>query len=199
MTENIRINGQRLWDSIMEMGKIGETAGGGSHRLTLSDEDKVGRELFTKWCEEAGCTVTVDRIGNMFARRPGKNNDLDPIAIGSHLDTQPFGGKFDGVFGVLSGLEVIRTLNDNSIETEHPLEIVNWTNEEGARFAPAMLASGVFAGHFDLGLLRYPVSLLTMGRPLAKNWNALAIAASYLLVIIRSQQCLNRTLSRVRF
>lgn len=147
---HININGKRLWDSIMEMGKIGETAGGGSHRLTLSDEDKIGRDLFKQWAEAAGCTVSVDRIGNMFARRAGKNNALHPIGMGSHLDTQPFGGKFDGVFGVLSALEVIRTLNDNNIETEHPLEIVNWTNEEGARFAPAMLASGVFVGQYDL-------------------------------------------------
>ena len=150
MTDTLRINGQRLWDSIMEMGKIGETAGGGSHRLTLSDEDKIGRDLFKQWAEDAGCTVTVDELGNMFAVRPGKNKELPPIGMGSHLDTQPYGGKFDGVFGVLSGLEVIRTLNDNNIQTVHPLAVVNWTNEEGARFAPAMLASGVYAKELDM-------------------------------------------------
>lgn len=150
MTANLRINGQRLWDSIMEMAKIGATENGGSHRLTLSDEDKRGRDLFAEWAKAAGCTITVDRMGNMFARREGKDTSLDPVAMGSHLDTQPFGGKFDGVFGVLAGLEVLRTLNDNNIETIAPLEVVNWTNEEGARFAPSMLASGVFAGKFDL-------------------------------------------------
>ncbi len=149
--DSLRIDGQRLWDSIMEMGKIGETAGGGSHRLALSDEDKEGRDLFKQWAEAAGCTVVVDELGNMFARRPGKNNDLPPIGMGSHLDTQPFGGKYDGVFGVLSALEVIRALNDADITTEHPLVVVNWTNEEGARFAPAMMASGVYADHFDKG------------------------------------------------
>ncbi len=149
MTDNLRINGQRLWDSIMEMAQIGATANGGSHRLTLSDEDKQGRDLFAGWCEAAGCTITVDRLGNIFARRPGKQDGL-PVAAGSHLDTQPFGGKFDGVYGVLAALEVVRTLNDQQIETTAPIEIVNWTNEEGARFAPAMLASGVYADVFDL-------------------------------------------------
>lgn len=149
MTANLRINGQRLMDTIMEMAKIGGTANGGSHRLTLTDEDKIGRDLFKKWCEEAGMTVTIDELGNMFARRDGTDPDQAPVGMGSHLDTQPFGGIYDGVFGVLSGLEVIRTLNDNNIQTIAPLEVVNWTNEEGARFAPAMLASGVFAGHFE--------------------------------------------------
>ena len=150
MTENIRINGARLWDSIMEMAKIGATAKGGSHRLTLSDEDKIGRDLFATWCEEAGLTMSVDEMGDMFARRPGRNDSQAPVGIGSHLDTQPFGGKFDGVFGVLAGLEVVRTLDDHGIATAAPLEVVNWTNEEGARFAPAMLASGVYGGVFDL-------------------------------------------------
>ena len=149
MTNNQRINGQRLWDSIMEMAKIGATANGGSHRLTLSDEDKIGRDLFASWCAEAGLTMQIDDMGNMFARREGIDNSLDPVGMGSHLDTQPYGGKFDGVFGVLAGLEVIRTLNDNNLKTVAPLEVVNWTNEEGARFAPSMLASGVFAGKFD--------------------------------------------------
>ena len=150
MTENIRIDGARLWQSIMEMAKIGATANGGSHRLTLSDEDKIGRDLFAAWCEDAGLSLSVDEMGNMFARRPGGDDSLAPVGIGSHLDTQPFGGKFDGVFGVLAGLEVVRTLNDHGIATATPLEVVNWTNEEGARFAPAMLASGVYAGVFDL-------------------------------------------------
>ena len=150
MTANIRINGARLWESIMEMAKIGATANGGSHRLTLSDEDKLGRELFATWCKEAGLSLAVDEMGNMFARGRGGDDSLAPVGIGSHLDTQPFGGKFDGVFGVLAGLEVIRTLQDHGISTTIPLEIVNWTNEEGARFAPAMLASGVYAGVYDL-------------------------------------------------
>lgn len=149
MTNDLRINGQRLWDSIMEMAKIGATANGGSHRLSLSDEDKIGRDLFASWCADAGLTMEIDDMGNMFARRQGSDDSLDPVGMGSHLDTQPYGGKFDGVFGVLAGLEVIRTLNENNITTVAPLEVVNWTNEEGARFAPAMLASGVYAGVFD--------------------------------------------------
>ena len=145
---NLQINQDRLWDSLMEMAKIGATAKGGCARLALTDLDKEGRDLFVRWCEEAGCTVTVDRMGNIFARRPGKNNDLPPVVTGSHLDTQPTGGKFDGVFGVLAGLEVIRTLNDINFETEHPIEVSVWTNEEGSRFAPAMVSSGVFGGVF---------------------------------------------------
>jgi len=147
---NIAIDGARLWDTLMEMGKIGETEKGGSRRLALSDLDREGRDLFVRWCEAAGCSVSVDAMGNIFARRPGRDPELPPVATGSHLDTQPTGGKFDGVYGVLAGLEVIRTLNDHGIETEAPVEAVVWTNEEGARFAPAMIASGVFAGVFDL-------------------------------------------------
>lgn len=149
MTNELRINGQRLWDSIMEMAKIGATKNGGSHRLTLSDEDKVGRDLFASWCEDAGLTMSVDEFGDMFARRDGTDNSQDPVGMGSHLDTQPYGGRFDGVLGVLAGLEVIRTLNENNITTVAPLEVVNWTNEEGARFAPSMLASGVYGGVFE--------------------------------------------------
>ncbi|MCY4062795.1 MAG: Zn-dependent hydrolase [Chloroflexi bacterium] len=151
MTNHIRINGERLWAGIMEMAKIGATANGGSHRLTLSDEDKVARDLFASWCAEAGLSLTIDEMGDMFARRAGGDSDRAPVGMGSHLDTQPFGGRFDGVFGVLAGLEVIRTLNDHGVQTIAPLEVVNWTNEEGARFAPAMLASGVYAGVFELG------------------------------------------------
>ena len=150
MTDHIRINGERLWQSIMQMAEIGATANGGSHRLTLSDEDKLGRDLFAAWCAEAGLTLTIDEMGDMFARRAGADDQRPPVGMGSHLDTQPFGGKFDGVFGVLAGLEVVRTLNDHGINTRTALEVVNWTNEEGARFAPAMLASGVYGGVFEL-------------------------------------------------
>jgi len=148
MTDNLRVNGDRLWASLMEMAKIGALPAGGCRRLALSDEDREGRDLFASWCKEAGCTIEIDDFGNMFVRRDGVNNDLPPIAIGSHLDTQPHGGKFDGVYGVLAGLEIIRTLNDAGIETEAPIEVINWTNEEGARFAPAMLSSGVYADLF---------------------------------------------------
>lgn len=150
MTNDIRVDGARLWHSIMTMAEIGATAKGGSHRLTLSDEDKTARDLFAGWCAEAGLAMSVDAMGDMFARRAGRSADCAPVGMGSHLDTQPFGGRFDGVFGVLAGLEVARTLNDHGIDTELPLEVVNWTNEEGARFAPSMLASGVYGGVFDL-------------------------------------------------
>jgi beta-ureidopropionase / N-carbamoyl-L-amino-acid hydrolase len=146
---NVAIDRDRLWRSLMAMAEIGATEKGGSKRLALSDLDRAGRDLFVRWCKEAGCAVTVDRMGNIFARRKGRRADLAPVATGSHLDTQPTGGRFDGVYGVLAGLEVVRTLNDLGYETEAPLEIVVWTNEEGARFAPAMLGSGVFAGIFD--------------------------------------------------
>jgi beta-ureidopropionase / N-carbamoyl-L-amino-acid hydrolase len=145
---NLQINAQRLWDSIMETAQIGGTAKGGICRLTLTDLDAQVRDWFVAACKEVGCTVTVDEMGNIFARRPGKDNSLPPIAMGSHLDTQPTGGKFDGVLGVLSGLEVLRTLKDTGYETNAPIEVIDWTNEEGSRFAPAMLASGVFAGVF---------------------------------------------------
>ncbi len=148
--KNITINGDRLWQSLMTMAKIGATEKGGCCRLTLTDLDKEARDLFVRWCEEAGCTVTVDQVGNIFARRPGRNNDLPPIMTGSHLDTQPTGGKFDGVFGVLAGLEVLRTLQDHNIETKAPIEVSVWSNEEGSRFAPAMMGSGVVAGRFSL-------------------------------------------------
>ena len=146
---NLAINSDRLWDSMMELAKIGATPKGGVCRLALTDLDKEGRDLFIRWCEEAGCTVSVDGIGNIFARRPGRNNDLPPIMTGSHLDSQPTGGRFDGAYGVMAGLEVIRTLNDMGYETEAPVEIVAWTNEEGSRFAPAMLGSGAFTKQLD--------------------------------------------------
>jgi N-carbamoyl-L-amino-acid hydrolase len=148
--ENLRINGERLWASLMEMAEIGATPKGGVCRLALTDLDKQSRDLFVRWCEDAGCSVTVDAMGNIFARRPGKNDALAPVMTGSHLDTQPTGGKFDGAYGVLAGLELIRTLNDFDYETEAPIEVVVWTNEEGSRFAPAMVSSGVFGGVFDL-------------------------------------------------
>ncbi|RUW55695.1 Zn-dependent hydrolase [Mesorhizobium sp. M1A.F.Ca.ET.072.01.1.1] len=144
--ENLRINSDRLWDSIMEMAKIGPGIAGGNNRQTLTDSDKQGRELFKSWCDEAGLTMGVDQMGTMFMTRAGTDPDALPIYVGSHLDTQPTGGKYDGVLGVLSGLEVVRSLNDLGIKTKHPIVVTNWTNEEGARFAPAMLASGVFAG-----------------------------------------------------
>lgn len=132
------------------MAKIGATDKGGCNRQALTDEDKIGRNLFIKWCEEIGCRITIDEIGNIFARRDGQDNSLPPILTGSHLDTQPTGGKFDGVYGVLAGLEVLRTLNENQIITVSPIEVVVWTNEEGSRFSPALIGSGVWSGAFDI-------------------------------------------------
>ncbi|KRA08297.1 Zn-dependent hydrolase [Pseudomonas synxantha] len=146
----LKINGERLWASLMAMAEIGATERGGSCRLALSAEDKAGRELFSHWCKAAGLTLSVDAIGNLFARRAGTDNDAAPVMIGSHLDTQPEGGRFDGVYGVLAGLEVIRSLDDHGIQTRKPLEIAVWTNEEGARFTPAMLGSAVFTGALAL-------------------------------------------------
>jgi len=146
--QNLQIDAQRLWDTLMHTAKIGGTAKGGICRLTLTDLDRQVRDWFKAQCEALGCTVSVDEVGNMFARRPGKNQNLAPIAMGSHLDTQPTGGKFDGTLGVLSALEAMRRLHEVGYETNAPIEIVNWTNEEGSRYAPAMLASGVFAGVF---------------------------------------------------
>ena len=148
--DNLRINGDRLWDSLMEMAKIGPGIAGGNNRQTLTDADKEGRELFQRWCKESGLEMGVDKMGTMFARREGTDPDALPVYVGSHLDTQPTGGKYDGVLGVLGGLELIRTLDDLGVKTKHPIVVTNWTNEEGTRFAPAMLASGVFAGVHDL-------------------------------------------------
>jgi len=144
--KNIRINGERLWDSLMNMAEIGPGVAGGNNRQTLTDDDAKGRELFQKWCVSAGCSMGVDSMGNMFATRPGVDPEALPVYVGSHLDTQPTGGKYDGVLGVLGGLELVRTLNDLNIKTKHPIVVTNWSNEEGTRFAPAMLSSGVFAG-----------------------------------------------------
>ena len=147
--KNLRIDPDRLWDSLMEMAKIGPGIAGGNNRQTLTDEDAEGRALFQRWCEKAGMDMGVDTMGNMFATRAGTDPDALPVYVGSHLDTQPTGGKYDGVLGVLGGLELVRTLNDLDVSTKHPIVVVNWTNEEGTRYAPAMLASGVFAGRHD--------------------------------------------------
>ena len=144
--ENLKINSERLWDSLMEMAKIGPGVAGGNNRQTLTDEDSEGRQLFLDWCNAAGCTMGLDQMGNMFAQREGTDTDALPVYVGSHLDTQPTGGKYDGVLGVLSGLELLRTMNDLDIKTKHSIVVTNWTNEEGTRYAPAMLSSGVFAG-----------------------------------------------------
>lgn len=141
-----RVNGNRLWSTIMEMAKIGAIPNGGSRRLALTDEDRAGRDLFVAWCREAGCRVEVDRIGNIFAVREGRRRGAPCVLTGSHLDTQPHGGRFDGVYGVLAGLEAIRALNEHGIETQAPIAVVNWTNEEGVRFSPGSTGSLVFAG-----------------------------------------------------
>ncbi|CAC9984715.1 Beta-ureidopropionase (EC [uncultured Gammaproteobacteria bacterium] len=150
ISTDIKINGDRLWNSLMNMAKIGKGISGGNNRQTLTDVDAEGRRLFQSWCEAAGMKMSVDKIGTMFATRLGSDPNSLPVYIGSHLDTQPTGGKFDGVLGVLSGLEVIRSMNDFNIDTKHPIVITNWTNEEGSRFVPSMLGSGVFAGIYTL-------------------------------------------------
>lgn len=168
MSALARVNGERLWDSLMEMAQIGGTPKGGVSRLALTDEDRRGRDLFVAWCTAAGCSIRVDAMGNIFARRAGRHDHLAPVLTGSHGDSQPAGGKFDGIYGVLAGLEVLRTLNDLGIETDRPIEVVNWTNEEGSRFAPAMIASGVYAGVFDLeyGLSREDKAGVSIGQAL---------------------------------
>jgi N-carbamoyl-L-amino-acid hydrolase len=146
----LRVNGDRLWSSLMELAKIGATPKGGVKRLTLTDLDKQGRDLVVGWARQAGMSITIDQIGNVFMRRDGSNNVLPPIMTGSHIDTQPTGGKFDGNYGVLAGIEVVRTLNEKGIKTEAPIEVAFWTNEEGSRFVPVMMGSGVFCGAFTL-------------------------------------------------
>lgn len=177
---SLRIDGQRLWSSLMEMAQIGATARGGVCRLALTDEDKQARDLFVRWCREAGCEISIDQMGNIFARRAGSDSSRAPVMTGSHLDTQPTGGRFDGVLGVLAGLEVIRTLNDAQLATRAPVEVAVWTNEEGSRFAPAMVASGVFAGAFDLdyGLSRRDAEGRSLGDELARVGYAGERAAS---------------------
>lgn len=147
---DLRINGERLWSSLMELAQIGATAKGGVKRLALTDLDKQGRDLVVSWGKQAGMSITIDQIGNVFMRRAGRNSALPPVMSGSHIDTQPTGGKFDGNYGVLAALEVVRTLNDHHIETEAPIEVAFWTNEEGSRFVPVMMGSGVFCGAFTL-------------------------------------------------
>ena len=138
---SVRIDGKRLWDSLMELARIGGTPKGGVCRLALTDLDKQGRDLVVGWAKEAGMSITTDQIGNVFMRRSGKDDSLPPIMCGSHIDTQPTGGKFDGNYGVLAGLEVVRTLNDRQIQTNAPIEVTFWTNEEGSRFVPVMMGS----------------------------------------------------------
>ena len=147
---NLRVNGNRLWNGLMEMAKIGPGIAGGNNRQALTDEDAEARILFQNWCKEAGLSIGVDQMGTMFARREGVVQDALPVYVGSHLDTQPTGGKYDGVLGVLAGLEIIQTLNEQGIKTKHPIVVVNFTNEEGTRFPPAMVASGVFSGVHSL-------------------------------------------------
>ena len=168
--ENLRINGDRLWDSLMEMAQIGPGIAGGNDRQTLTDEDSEGRRLFQRWCDNAGLTMGVDQMGTMFMTLPGEDPDALPVYVGSHLDTQPTGGKYDGVLGVLAALEVVRSMNDLGIKTKHPIVVTNWANEEGARFAPAMLASGVFAGIHtqDYAYSRKDPAGLTYGDELAR-------------------------------
>lgn len=150
------IDPQRLWSRLMDMAEIGEIPGNGSRRLALSQDDLDGRELFLAWCTNRGFQTSFDKVGNLFVRRLGKQADALPVAIGSHLDTQPNGGRFDGVLGVLAGLEVLETLEDNGIETDAPIDVVVWMNEEGTRFAPAMMGSGVYSGS-----LSFPAVLTT--------------------------------------
>ncbi|MDI5936425.1 M20 family metallo-hydrolase [Halomonas kalidii] len=149
-----RIDGERLWSSLMEMARIGPSPMGGSRRLALSEDDVAGRRLLLAWTDALGCEWRSDQAGNLFIRRPGRDDSLAPIAVGSHLDTQPLGGRFDGVLGVLAGLEVFRTLHDQGITTERPLELIVWTNEEGSRFSPAMGGSGVYSGRLSLETFR---------------------------------------------
>lgn len=146
----LKVDGERLWRSLMELASIGATPKGGVKRITLTELDRQGRDQFAAWAKAAGMSVRVDAIGNMFARRGGADDSLPPVMTGSHLDTQPSGGKFDGAYGVMAGLEVVRRLNDLGIRTRAPIEVAAWTNEEGSRFVPTMMGSGVFAGVYAL-------------------------------------------------
>ena len=152
---DIPINADRLWQSLMDMAVVGKIGATGCCRLALTDADTAGRQLFLDWAKDAGCTAVYDDVGNLFVRRSGANPQLPPVVMGSHLDTQANGGRFDGVLGVLAGLEVLRSLNDHDVVTQHPLEVAVWTNEEGVRFSPAMMGSGVFAGVFDVDAVRH--------------------------------------------
>jgi len=170
MTADLRVNAARLWDSLERMAQIGATEKGGVRRLALTQLDRESRDLFVRWAQEAGCTVRVDRMGNIFARRAGRNPSLAPVLSGSHADTQPNGGRYDGIYGVLGALEVVRTLEDAGVVTERSIDVVLWTNEEGSRFAPAMIASGVFAGVYplDYGLSRTDAAGVTIGEALTE-------------------------------
>ena len=170
MAKGVRIEADRLWSSLKEMARIGATAKGGVRRLALTDVDKEARDLFVSWCRDAGCSVRTDRLGNIFARREGTDSTRPAVVTGSHLDTQPTGGRFDGAYGVLAGLEVVRALNDCARQTGAAIEVVVWTNEEGSRFAPAMVASGAFAGVFDpqYALSRTDLAGATLGEELAR-------------------------------
>src|SRR3954468_2730677 len=166
----ISIDSQRLWKSLMDLARIGATDKGGVRRLALTKLDGEARDLFIRWCKEAGCSIAIDGIGNIFARRPGRNDALPPVITGSHIDTQPSGGKFDGNYGVMSGLEVIRTLNDRGIQTQAPVEVAVWTNEEGSRFTPVMMGSGCFIGLFplDATLQQKDIDGISVGEALNK-------------------------------
>ncbi|HYX67129.1 MAG TPA: Zn-dependent hydrolase [Burkholderiales bacterium] len=163
-----RVDGDRLWSSLMELARIGATPKGGVRRVTLTQTDREGRELFAGWCREAGLEVRVDGIGNMFARRAGADRDAPPVVMGSHLDSQPNGGRFDGAYGVMAGLEVVRALNDAGLQTRAPLEVASWTNEEGSRFVPTLMGSGVFTGVYALDeiLAHKDVEGVTVGEAL---------------------------------
>jgi hydantoinase/carbamoylase family amidase len=195
--QNLQINAQRLWDTLMETAQIGRTPKGGIKRLTLTDEDKKVRDWFKSAAEAIGCTVTIDEVGNMFARRPGRIPDLPPLCMGSHLDTQPTGGKFDGTLGVLGALEAMRTLHESGYETNAPIEIVNWTNEEGSRFAPAMLASGVFAGVYSRPTMR-TVAKIATARNSEMNSIASATGAPRKPAGMRLARCSSFTSSKDR-
>ncbi|AHF79087.1 N-carbamyl-L-cysteine amidohydrolase (plasmid) [Sodalis praecaptivus] len=188
MTAPYRVNGERLWQSLQTLATIGATPGGGVTRLALSAEDGRGRDLLREWAQEAGFSCEVDELGNMFMRRAGNNPALAPVLTGSHGDSQPLGGNYDGIYGVLAGLEALRTLNDRQISTERDIVLVNWTNEEGARFAPAMLGSGVWSGVFekDYALTRQDQTGVSVGDALAaiqyagaRPAKAISLHASY--------------------
>lgn len=159
MSVDVPVNAGRLWRSLVDMGKIGALPHGGCCRTALSAEDKIGRDLFVSWCREAGCEIAVDLVGNIYARRPGRDPARAAVGTGSHLDTQPHGGKFDGIYGVLAGLEVVRALNDARVETEAPIEVVVWTNEEGVRFSPPLAGSSAFAGVTEVETIHAAITL----------------------------------------
>jgi beta-ureidopropionase / N-carbamoyl-L-amino-acid hydrolase len=159
MTAGIRVNEARLWQSLMDMGRVGALPNGGSCRAALGPDDKAGRDLFIGWCREAGCEVTFDQVGNIYARRPGHDPTRPAVATGSHLDTQPHGGKFDGIYGVLAGLEVVRALNDAGVVTQAPIDVIVWTNEEGVRFSPPLAGSSAFAGVAEVEKIHAAVTL----------------------------------------